>query len=139
MKPEIVEALSAGGASALENFGTRPQMIKACEEMGELITVLCKKLNGSPVTDEAIIDEVADVLTMSHQMYAIFDKAAIDKRIVYKLDRLLSAIRKRNGGVQLKLDLGETVRPSPPPFRSSKASYFDMVDAKRNEAFGDNL
>lgn len=85
--------LETAGESILMAFGTRPQMIKTCEELGELITQLCKKLNGSPTTNEQIVDEIADTLIMIMQMRLVYGKSAVDERVMFKLDRTLERIR----------------------------------------------
>lgn len=98
MKQQVQAALEAAGESALMYFGTRAQIVKACEEMSELITKLCKRLNQSPVTDTDIVDEVADVLIMANQMRRIYGEDAVDERIVFKLDRTMNFIRSRKVG-----------------------------------------
>lgn len=90
----ILGALEAAGESALLAWGDKSQMIKACEEMGELITVLSKRLNGSPVLDAQVIDEIADVLIMANQMRILFGKDKVDERILQKLNRTLAVIRE---------------------------------------------
>lgn len=98
--------LSVAGKAALAEFGQNAQMIKTCEELGELSTQLCKRLNGSPTTDAAIIDEVADVLIMANQMRTLFGAEAVDTRIEFKLNRTMQFIQKRkeerNGNVEVK-------------------------------------
>lgn len=95
MRPATQTALEAAGESAVIAFGAKPQMIKTCEELGELITQLCKRLNNSPTSDESIIDEIADVIIMANQMRIVFGKDAVDDRIVFKLDRIMTFIRAR--------------------------------------------
>jgi len=67
-------------------------MIKTCEELGELSAILCKRLNGSPATHEQVVDEIADVLIMAHQMRVVFGPGEVDTRIVFKLERTRSYI-----------------------------------------------
>lgn len=86
--------LETSSQSIVMAFGAKAQMIKTCEEMGELATQLCKRLNGSPTTDENIVDEIADVLIMAMQMRHVYGESKVDERILYKLDRTLNAIRK---------------------------------------------
>lgn len=93
MQQTVQTALEAGSESAVRAFGTRAQMTKCCEELAELMVQLCKRLNGSPTPDETIVDEVADVLVMAYGMRFIFGADAVDKRILYKLDRIMTFIR----------------------------------------------
>ena len=62
-----------------------------------MTTALCKRLNGSPVSDAQIIDEVADVLIMTNQMRHVYGADQVDDRIVYKLGRTMDFIRTRKG------------------------------------------
>lgn len=55
---------------------------------------LSKRLAGSPTTEEAIIDEVADVLVMVFGMRKHFGADAVDARALYKLNRTIDAIRR---------------------------------------------
>lgn len=77
---------------AAQAFGQRAQMIKACEEMGELTQALCKRLNGSPIDDSKIIDEIADVLVIANQMRFYFGEAKVDERMIYKMHRTANFI-----------------------------------------------
>lgn len=97
MKAQTQEALEAATESTLHAFGLQAQMVKTCEELGELTTALCKRLNNSPVSDAQIIDEVADTLIMANQMRHVFGADAVDDRIVYKLGRTMDFIRNRKG------------------------------------------
>ena len=71
---EMVERLTP---RAFKAFGDRAQYIKAIEELSELTQVLCKRLNGSPVENIQIIDEIADVLVMANQLRLRFDSKAM--------------------------------------------------------------
>lgn len=79
---------------AVNKWGSRAQMTKACEELAELQVQLCKKLNNSPTTTEQVVDEIADVIIMSLQMRMLFNPDAVDARIKYKLDRLEAALAR---------------------------------------------
>ncbi len=92
MKSELQESIETTGTAAIVAFGERAQLVKACEELAELVTVLCKRLNRSPVDDRDIVDEVADVLIVVNQMRIIFGPELVDERIIYKLNRLLNAV-----------------------------------------------
>ncbi len=103
MKTETQTALEAAGHSALIAWGADKQIVKCCEEMAELTQVLCKRLNGNPhVTKEQIVDEVADVLVMANQMRLLFGEGAVDERIQYKLNRVITKIDQQRKEGKIK-------------------------------------
>lgn len=73
---------------AIRTFGERRQVIKACEELGELQTALCKfTLDNKHNVEE----EIADVEIMIMQlrlMTHLFDVSQIEKIKEEKLKRL---------------------------------------------------
>lgn len=100
MNARIMGVLSAAGETALVHFGAEKQKIQALEEMGELIRVLAKDVGKRQVKKEAIIDEVADVLIMSHQLRIIFGAREVDDQIVMKLEKLMERIRSKHEFLQ---------------------------------------
>lgn len=72
----------------------RAQAIKTCEELAELTVQLSKRLNGSPTTNEAIIDEIADATIMVRQMRNLFGHDVVDMRIDHKLTKLNIALTR---------------------------------------------
>lgn len=93
MEKELVKRMSFLSLQARALWGLRVQMTKACEEMGELITQLCKVSNNNPqATDEKVVDEIADALITIMQMRDVWGPAVVDARIRYKLDRLEKAL-----------------------------------------------
>lgn len=58
--------------AALEKFGARHQIIKAIEEMSELIVELTKYLNGQQMRVKELRYEIADVNIMINQLEKIF-------------------------------------------------------------------
>lgn len=62
--------------SIIKWFGKKAQVIKACEELAELIKALCKWQNGQG-DKENIAEEIADVQVMIEQLILIF---GIEKR-----------------------------------------------------------
>lgn len=97
MNPRIQTALEHAGTSIVSHFGERAQTVKACEEMGELITQLMKRLNDNPqATRESVVDEIADVLITVSQLRILFGADKVDERILFKLDRMMTFIRSRN-------------------------------------------
>lgn len=81
---------------AIDTFGDGPQQIKAIEEMAELQTVLARDMNCLPVTEEEVIDEIADVHIMTQQMAIIFGEKEVVQRINEKLERLKRMIDEEN-------------------------------------------
>ncbi len=80
---------------ALRTWGVTAQMVKTIEECAELIQVLSKKLNGNPnVTDQHIIDEIADVTIMVLQMQMIFGPVEVTERMDYKIERTEAALNR---------------------------------------------
>jgi hypothetical protein len=103
MMNQKIETLFAFVApAAFHAFGDNAQMIKTIEELSELTQVLCKKINGAPVTDEQIIDEIADVIVMANQMRFKFGPEAVDERILFKLNRTAKYIVAMNNALQGK-------------------------------------
>lgn len=66
-------------------YGGYAQLIKACEEIGELQVALCKYLNDQG-TKDAIYEEVADVRIMLEQIEFYFE--SWEKVAQIRLDKL---------------------------------------------------
>lgn len=85
---ELNLMLNRVALSAFAVFGDQGQFTKAIEELSELTQVLCKRLNKNPhVTDEQIIDEIADVLVIVGQLRRRFGDTEVDNRMFFKLER----------------------------------------------------
>lgn len=87
LKDDVSLMLSKVAPVAFQAFGERAQIIKALEELSELMQVLCKRLNGSPVSEDDTIDEIADVLIMAGQLRFLYGADLVDQRMMYKLER----------------------------------------------------
>ena len=74
-------------AKALEVFGADRQVDKCIEELAELATVLVKYRHGE-ATAEQVIDELADVEITTGTLRLLFDRQAIETRVLFKLSRL---------------------------------------------------
>lgn len=97
---KALNALLTQSRITLKTFGLKPQIIKTLEELGELVTILCKRLNDSPdATNEAIHDEIADVLITAFQMRTAFGEIETDERVLFKIDRTMTLIRKQEGRI----------------------------------------
>ena len=55
---------------AIERFGREAQMVKCCEECGELVQAVCKWIGGTG-DEEAVIEEMVDVEIMLEQVRMI--------------------------------------------------------------------
>lgn len=71
---------------ALDTWGTEAQITKAIEENGELTAELARSYYGG--NDDAVIDEIADVLIIARQVARIYSDAAVAQRVRFKMDRL---------------------------------------------------
>ena len=75
-------------------LGHQSQLTKAIEELAELQLVLAR-YNHEParyLSPEPIIDEIADVAIMVHQLAIMFGYAAVSQRIDFKVERLKKLI-----------------------------------------------
>lgn len=73
---------------AIDVFGDGPQQIKTIEELAELQVALAKDMNDLEVTQEEIIDELADAYIMIKQMAIVFGEDQVIQRIAEKVERL---------------------------------------------------
>ena len=74
-------------AKAITHFGKNFQIIKAIEELSELITALSRISNGGTNLDN-VIEEIADVQIMTTQLRQIYGAEAVDAVILQKTKRL---------------------------------------------------
>ncbi len=77
---------------AVSLWGFNKMLTKTTEECAELIVKLAKRVAGSPVEDEEIVDEICDVLILATRLRFHFGPDKVDARIEYKLKRLENAI-----------------------------------------------
>lgn len=77
---------------ALDKWGESAQILLAIEEMGELIQVLSKSLNGRRRMPDIRI-EIADVQIMIEQLRLIFGGDPIDEIVEVRLERLSRLIK----------------------------------------------
>lgn len=106
MREQTRTALEASAHSLTHAYGVRPQLLKACEEMGELTVEICKWLNfeNGTQTDAQVtrmIDEIADVFIMVTQLRVIFGEQAVDERIIVKLKDAMKHVRE---GMKMSVD-----------------------------------
>ncbi len=81
---------------ALVKYGERHQIIKAIEEMSELIVELTKYLNGQRMRTKELRWEIADVNIMINQLEKIFipDDTELYSMIETKMARLEKMIKE---------------------------------------------
>lgn len=77
-------------ASAWNRWGSNAQILLAIEEMGELIQVLSKHLNGrlDHTHHQQLLDEIADVQIMVEQLAYQIDPDGVEDTVEVKLKRL---------------------------------------------------
>ena len=85
---EIKETCKA----AVRVFGTRRQIWKSVEEMGELTTALMRFPDRGSVDD--VITEIADVMITVSQLALMFGEKRVMDEVEYKIERLQSRIEQ---------------------------------------------
>lgn len=80
---------------AIARYGAERQIIKAIEEIGELLEEIARYKGGAANRWE-LMDEMADVTIMLEQMRLIaeIDPAELEDRIAYKLGRLVGRMER---------------------------------------------
>ena len=81
----------------INTYGTKAQQDIAIEELAELQKAILKhRRYGSKETEQAIIDEIADVEIMLEQLKIIYScHSDVEKRVEYKIDREIKRIKKK--------------------------------------------
>ena len=83
--------------AALNTFGTEAQIKMLFEEMGELMSAICKYFRGRDKVVH-IAEEIADVHILLDQMTLLFDcKAEVEIQRKYKLRRLEQRVKEALG------------------------------------------
>lgn len=88
--------------SAIQHYGHNHQLLKCCEEAGELVQALVRFIaNQTEATRLNLLDECADTLIMLRQVELMcpYIAANIAGRVEHKLDRLADMVagEKANG------------------------------------------
>jgi NTP pyrophosphatase (non-canonical NTP hydrolase) len=78
--------------SALSKWGSDAQIDMTIEECAELIVELAHARRGREGYLEKAVEEIADVIIMSHQMAILFGEDHVQKVIDQKLERLTKRI-----------------------------------------------
>ena len=82
-------------AKIIANYGTAHQLVKLCEECGELTQQAAKCYIKEIPYSEDMIEEIADVLVMIMQFETVMsqpDRDLLDEIITEKLERQLGRI-----------------------------------------------
>lgn len=86
-------------ARIIAHYSAAHQLVKLCEECGELIQQAAKCYDkGIPYSGD-MIEEIADVLVMIKQFETVMsqpDRDLIDKIITEKLERQIKRIEEKN-------------------------------------------
>lgn len=87
-----------------DHYGEKHQMLKAVEEMAELIQVIAKTIHGDTLHEWDYPGELADVLIMTAQLQYMYDKSdgafdgSVERFIDAKLNRQLKRMEDENDG-----------------------------------------
>lgn len=81
----------------LEHYGADNQHKQAIQECSELITAICHRMDGR-ATDDAVIDELADVSIMVEQLANVYGRSRLESRIEDKLRRQLERMKEAEDG-----------------------------------------
>lgn len=76
---------------AVETWGVEDQFMMAIGECGEFVTLAGRHVQGR-LDKEQIIDEVADVLVMMHQMALIYGEQEVRDRIEFKMNKVFGKL-----------------------------------------------
>lgn len=82
----------------INTYGVKPQEDIAIEELSELQKAILKhRRYGDKETEQAIIDEIADVQIMLEQLKIIYScHKDVEERVEYKIDRQIKRIKKKH-------------------------------------------
>ncbi len=85
----------------INTYGVKPQEDIALEELSELQKAILKhRRYGNKETEQAIIDEIADVQIMLEQLKIIYScHRDVEERVEYKIDRQIKRIKKKYNSV----------------------------------------
>lgn len=90
----------AKAAAIIQYYGAEHQLVKLCEECGELIQQAAKCVDKGTDYNEDMIEEMADVCIMIMQFMSILPRAnyaLFRQTIREKLDRQIERIKSEEG------------------------------------------
>lgn len=86
-------------AKIIAHYGTAHQLVKLCEECGELIQQAAKCYIKKIPYSEDMIEEMSDVIVMIKQFETVMsqpDRDLLEDQVVYKLRRQLDRIEEES-------------------------------------------
>lgn len=92
MNKDLIDLAEDVCGRAVKAYGRESQICMAVGECGEFLTLIGRQAQGR-ATDDAWIDEIADVFIMMLQMRSLWGETLVDDRIREKLIRLSSRLR----------------------------------------------
>lgn len=98
--PTAAEVANAKATAIMQHYGAKHQLVKLCEECGELIQQAAKCADKETDYNEDMIEEMADVTIMIMQFMSILprvDYALFRQIIREKLDRQIERIESEEG------------------------------------------
>lgn len=91
----MIETPHDAAAKIIAHYGTQHQLVKLCEECGELIQQAAKCYDKDMPYSDDMIEEIADVLVMIEQFETVMsqpDRDLLEDHVAYKLRRQLERI-----------------------------------------------
>ncbi len=85
-------------AKIIAHYGAQHQLVKLCEECGELIQQAAKCYSKDIIYSEDMIEEIADVIVMILQFESIMsrpDSELLQKIVTEKLERQIKRIEEK--------------------------------------------
>ena len=87
--------------SALKTWGDYEQYQMLIGELGELLTLFGRRVQGRD-TPEEWVTEIADCMIMLEQMAIMHGYVKVQEKLDYKIQRLQSRLPKQNGDWNVK-------------------------------------
>ena len=97
-------------ARAVEVYGAPDQWGMVLEECGELVAAINRRNRGR-ITDDQLLEEVADVIVMVEQARQMLGASRVDRMIAKKLDRLEKRLAARAASFQCPFDEQQCEHP----------------------------
>ena len=86
---------------AIKTFGKRHQANMAVGEIGELLALFGREVQGRTTRDEWI-DEIADITVMSRQLALMIGIEEVEDRVEFKIKRLQEKIEEEKKSQKFK-------------------------------------
>ena len=95
----MIETPHEAAAKIITHYGTAHQLVKLCEECGELIQQACKCVDSGQPFSEDFVDELADVRVLTMQFETVVNaywRREFENAVRFKLDRQLQRIESED-------------------------------------------